>query len=94
MGNRDSAARHISEAHTHPKPYLSSCRFDLSFSLEDFLSILRCNVNMGYLSLLALVIAPEWNLIGLFLFYSGSSISGGSGLSSVGSSSACRPLEA
>jgi hypothetical protein len=52
MGDEDSAARHISETHTHPKPYLSSCPFDLSFSLEDFLSILRCNVSMGYLPLL------------------------------------------
>jgi hypothetical protein len=52
MADQDSTARHISEAHTHPKPYLSSCHFDLSFSLGDFLSTLRCNVNMGYLPLL------------------------------------------
>jgi hypothetical protein len=52
MGDQDSAGRHISEAHTHPKSYLSSCHFDLSFSLEDFLSTLRCKVSMGYLPLL------------------------------------------
>jgi hypothetical protein len=52
MGDQDSAARQISEAYTQPKPYFSSCPFGISFSLEDFLSTLQCNVSMGYLSLL------------------------------------------
>jgi hypothetical protein len=52
MGDQDSAASHISETHTNPKPYLSSCPLDLSFSLEDILSTLQSNVSMGYIPLL------------------------------------------